>query len=216
MLEVRVDTSRFNSTFAEFTQFNKRNPVDLANKNAYEVAKIATKTTKFVPKEAIRASLNAPSRVSPSMRICEVLANKIRVSKGEKALVRNKLKVAGNKYVTKKASSSKFLIAGNIPAIKALAPLVKVKSSYGVTAYAAGRPKGGAKSATGDWNAKSAIWNSVLGGYKKWAGAPGRNIAKVQRIIRDGYQAALNTKEADMRVYIDRKMNEAIQKFNRS
>ncbi len=218
-MSVNVDTSHFDSTFKTYVQLNKRALGDLINKVGYEVGKLCGSKTASVPKETIRNNLQQPSRISPTMTIAEVIANKIRITAGQEALYGSKLRTAGLKYARLRARSSNFLRSGFIPGVRAFEKVVKDKSARsinGVRAY--GQPKGGAEvAAVGSaWTPKGSIWNAVLGGVKKWFGAPGRNTGKVQDILSKGVQEALNTKEADMMKYIEPRLNRLIQDFNKA
>lgn len=206
------------SNLNDYVRFNKRAIPDILNKLDFEVAKLSTKTTPFASKDVIKGSLQAASRISPTLRLGELLANKVRQGNGETWLAGSKLRTAGNQYIRRKASGSKLLISGFIPAIKTLAPVVSNKgSSPNISGVLVGKVKGGATPAatfmTG-FDSKATLYNAVQGGFKRWYNAPARNISKVQSFIEIGVKGALARKNEDMRIYVERKMNEGIHKFN--
>lgn len=219
MLGLKVNTSRFDSTFKEYIVLSKRLLPDIINKMGYEISKLCVAKTPPADKNEIKASLHKASRVAPSMTIAEVISNKIRTSRGQAPLVGQKLLQAGLKYENKRARSTNFLRAGFLPPVAKFTRVVKDKSVTTMSgAKQFGMPKGGATVANSlnGVSAKASLWNSVLGGVKKWTGAPLRNIAKVQARLVKGIQTALNTKEADMRPYIEKKWGQLNQKFNKA
>lgn len=223
MLEItNVDTKHFDETFKELVLYNKRSIPEIIDRNAYFVARDWVRLTVATPKDRIKSDLGKPSRVSPTLSIGELLANKVRTSAGQKGLYGNKLRIAGNKYARQRSLAANFLRSGGIPAIKELEKFVPKKGgapSYPSAVKVSGRPKGGGVGAPlngGSWLAKASIWNAVQGGFKKWAGAPGRNIFKVQTILINGLQAAVNNQESKNREYIEKKINAGVQQFNKS
>lgn len=216
---VTVDDASFQQTWKEYLRLNKRAIPELANKLGYEVSKLCVAKTASVPRDQIRASLQQPSRVSPTMTVGQVIANKMSIAKGEGGLKGAALASAGKKLEAFRARTGNFARSGFIPGVRAFSQIVKDKSPRsvnGVKTY--GSAKGGADVANSfeAWQAKASVWNSVLGGVKKWFGAPARSIAKLQAIIIKGVQAALNTKEADMKVYIERKHNQILRKVSKA
>lgn len=216
---VIFDDASFQGTFKEYLRLNKRAIPELTNKIGFEVSKLCVVKTASVPKEQIRASLQQPSKVSPTMTVGEVIANKMSIAKGEGALHGSALATAGKKVEAFRARTGNFGRAGFIPGVRRFSEKVKDKSPRSVSGVRTfGSTKGGADVATAieSWNATASIWNSVLGGVKKWFGAPARNIAKLQAVIIKGVQAALNTKEADMKLYIEKKHNQILQKVSKA
>lgn len=219
METVRVDKSNFDRTFAEYVRWNKRAIPELVNKQAFEVAKLCVRKVVASSRASIKSKLQAASRVSPSLNVSELIVNKIRVAQGLPSLQQMELKAAGIEYVRKKMNTANFLRAGYIPAVNALDPKVKDKGANRVSGVKAfGMAKGGATAAPIEsWTPSATIWNAVQGGKGQiWQGAPTVNVSKVQNIIRRGLQDALNAKEADMQIYIEKKFNEAIRKYNNS
>lgn len=217
--DVKFDDASFQNTMRQYSTLNKRAFPEIANKTGFEVSKLCVAKTASVPKDQIRASLQQPSNISPTMTVGEVIANKMSVAKGEGGLKGSALRSAAKKLEAFRARTANFARSGFIPGVRAFSQKVKDKSPRsvnGVKTYGIEKGGGSVASESQGWMASASIWNSVLGGVKKWFGAPARNLGKLRAVIVKGVQSALNTKEADMRVYIERKLNEILKSVSKA
>jgi len=208
-MTVKVDTSSFDRAYRDYVSFSKKSLPEIANKVAFEVAKISTTTTKITPKEQIASELNkAGNNGAP---IAALIVNRDRKAKGKKGLFGERMQKAMETLIKKRQRGSKFVASGWIAAVKAMAPFVRAKGGAPMPTGKAKSSLGGAQGARNVMDRVSAsIWNNVLGG--KGAGS---KPARVTEVEKQGLAKAISLKQADMLVYIQRKLNEGAQRFNR-
>jgi len=210
-LNIKVDSRSFDKAYADYIQFSKKSIEEIANKIVFEVAKIATTTTKTTPKEQIATELDNTSSVSGTASLAEILVNRNRGLKGKKGLYGALLASAADKLIKKRQRSAKFVASGWIAAVRAISRYIKAKGG-------APMPTGKAKSSLGGalgarniaGKASASIWNNVLGGK-----GPGSKPQRVTQVEIEGLEKAIRIKTADMEVYINRKLSEGAQRFNR-
>lgn len=209
-MHIQVDSRDFQRAYKDYVAFSRKSLEEIANKTVFEVAKLATTTTKIVPKEQIESDLRQTADGTAPLAALIVNAN--RKAKGKKGLYGDVMARAVESLIKKRMRASKFVASGWIAAVKAIAPFVKQKSSG--TPMPMGKTKsnlGGALPARNVANKASAvIWNSVFGGKNK-----NSEPARVTQVELEGLEKAIKRKTADMYTYINRKLAEGAQRFNR-
>jgi hypothetical protein len=209
-LNIKVDSNSFDKAYKDYIGFSKKSLEDIANKTVFEIAKIATTTTKTTPKEQIASELRQGAN-SYNAPLAAILVNKQRGNKGKKGLFGPVMAKAVESLIKRRQRTAKFVAAGWIAAVRAIAPFVKDKTG---ALMPVGKPKsslGGALPARNINNKASAvIWNNVFGGKGK-----GSKPARVTAVELDGLTKAVNIKVKDMYVYINRKLSEGARRFNR-
>ncbi len=138
--------------------------------------------------------MEAPSKRYPNTKLAYVLVNWQRRKKGLTGLSGQDMEKAAAKLIRYRQSHVNFLRAGNIPAIKRLASLVKSKKGPRVEAATRrkGRDFGGATPAQGNlanWDVFTLIWNSATGI---------KQIPKTLQYIQEGYQAGIDIETQHM------------------
>lgn len=216
--EPKFDTSRFDRNFPLMLQTTKRTWEESRLRSAYFFSKRALKMTPATSKDTIRTNLVSPTRISPTLKVQELIANKIRQNKGMPWLNGNKLRIQGNKYGRKAVTGSGVVRVGWLNPIKKLAQYVPNKSGAASTPAGVkqvGTEKGGASISLTPWNPKISVWNSYQGSKPKWNGRK-RTTSKVQSIIIKYAQQALDYITAQDIAYLKRKLGEGFEQFNRA
>jgi hypothetical protein len=215
--DVKLDTRAFDRAFAEYLKFNKRAIPEIANTKVYFVARNAVNTTLAASKDEVRQDLLKASATAPGAPLAAVLVQKARANKGKtkgsrKGLSGVKMAEAIERFIKQRQNTVNFLRAGWIAAIKAVEPFIPKKG--GAPKYkkvkTKGVLKGGGKTAKENpfWKATAEIWNSVQGGMKP--------SPKVQALLMQGLNQAIALEVTSMEQYIQKKLGEGIQQFNRS
>jgi hypothetical protein len=208
-VKITVDTRDFDKAYNQYVALSKKMPADICNKTAYEVAKLSVARTKTTPKEQIAAELSVSGKGGAPL--AALIVNAKRGKQGKKGLNGIAMAKAVATLIKRRMRTSKFIAAGWLAAVKAIAPHVSGKK--GVTPSGKTKAKlGGAKAAKqqSDNKAETSIWNNVFGGKGK-----NSKPDRVTQIEKEGLQRAIQEKTADMYVYINRKLAEAARAFNR-
>jgi hypothetical protein len=206
----------------------QRSLAEVCNKKAAMIAIQALNNTRKASRASIEASLGQLTTVTRTTKagktaksrrlslvqaqqvnapLAALLVNKRRAALGEPGLRGAAMTKGIRKFLSRRFSSIGFLASGWLPAIKALSAVLKerfaVSRDKGVKQY--GRRKGGAQSAKDGWNPVATIWNAVQGS--------GSANAKVNQIISDGVQKALNAEAASMDAYVETKLRKDAASF---
>ncbi len=220
MLDIQVDTREFNKAWREYQTFNKRALPTIVNMKTYFIARNAVNTTPAVDKAIIEAQLRSVSSRHSPAPLGAILINKMRGSKGEKGLFGKRMASELNKFIRIRNRSINFLRSGWISAIKAIEPFIEKKSGPPYKkSKILGQHKGGAKAAVKsmtNWMCKASIWNSVVGGKKNHGLDKKNDYNKVKKILTLGLQLAINKEVASMKQYVEKKLKEGADKFNRT
>ena len=216
MIKIKLDTKEFDKALEEYIQFSKKAPSEIINSKLFFIARQATFTTKAADKNAIRAELEAPSRVNPNISLAIVLSQKREMAKNGQGLPTNKIASAVRKFIGARTRSVNFLRSGWIPGIRILENALKrgditfarrfaPQQNRAVKEY--GETKGNATYARPNIDRPyGEIENQVQGSS---------NSDKVHEIISNGLDIAVAKEVASMRQYIERKYDERIRKFNK-
>lgn len=228
-VKFNVDLTGFNRAFEEYIQFNRRAMSEIVNTKAYYIARNAVNMTDAVDRGKIESELRAPARDYPRAPLGAILVakqqNRERYSKktgkrlkDKRGLVGSNMNTAINKLIRLRQNTTNFLRAGWIPAIRDMERFVTSRTgpSY-KKVKTKGQDKGGAKGAPkqGLWKTQASVWNSVVGGDKKPNLETKGSPDKVQRILERGLQKAINKEEASMQAYVEKKLQEGANRFNR-
>ena len=221
-VKVTVDTSAFDKTFAEYMQFNKRQPAEIVNAKLYFIALNALSTTKNVDGGKIRAEMNQPSKNNPKVTLGELLTIinlKKRNKMPKKSSTYNK-NIANNieKFIKNRISHINFLRSGWLPAIKKL-DFWNRKGDINFSKRFAPKKPAGIKQIGKDKGdvfpakleqaiARGTIINSV--GISGKAATP-----TVQPILQAGLDAAIQKEVASMKIYIEKKYQQQHDKMKR-
>ncbi|SRR6266568_9293321 len=216
-VNIKVDLRGFNKAFKEYMEFNKRALPEIVNTKAYFIARNALGTTKAADKEHIREQLEAPSRNYPNAPLAAIIVNAQRQAtgknaRGRKGLYGERMRRAIDRLIRIRQSHVNFVRAGWKTAMKQLAPYVRSKAGQAqIPLGIKERPMlGGSKHAPeSSWLPKASIWNSARD-------KTGKGTEKIQTIIIEGLQEAVNKEVRSMKQYIERKLNEGIKRFNRA
>lgn len=215
-MDAHLDTKEFDRVLAAYKQFTKRSVAEICNAKAYFVAKQAILDTVKSDKTKITNELNSPSKIAPNVPLAAIIVNKRAKAAGKSGLFGNAMKSAIKKLIGARNRSINFLRSGWIPAIKLLDYHLKSgdisfsrrympKSDNKTKQY--GQPKGSAIYARKNTEKTFAqITNSVSGGKHN------SDNSQVNPLILQGLQKAINKEVASMRIYIERKYNEFLNK----
>ena len=202
---IKVDDRAFQKAYADYVSFSKKSLEDIANKTVYEIAKLATKTTKFADKEKIGSDLR---QARGGATLAEMIVASNRRKAGLKGLAGQQMEKAVETFIKKRQRTAKFILAGWIAAVKSIAPYVSQKSGGIVTGQRIKNWLGGSQAAKeSGYRATAVIWNSVMGGKRA-----GGNSAQVTQVQQEGLNKAVAAKRNDMLVYINRKLDEGAKR----
>ena len=207
MITVNVDTREFDRTFKQYMSYSKRSFAEACNQHAYYIARDAVLLTTGADKNVIRAKMEGPSASYPSAPLVAILVNSQLGKQGKKGLTGAKMTQAMERFIKKTQSHVNFVKSGWLPAIKILASVVPKKGGSKIPRGTdkAGRNFGGATKATeATFSPIAWIWNSI---------SPTRNKSTVQKIVEEGAQKAMKMETNSMKIYIERKQQEASRKF---
>lgn len=208
-LNIKVDSKSFDKAYKDYIAFSKKSVEEIANKTVFEVAKLATTTTKTTPKEQIASELK--QTVKNGAPLAALIVNRDRKAKGRRGLYGPSMAKAVDSLIKRRQRTAKFVAAGWIAAVRAIAPFVRQKAGSPMPTGKAKSSLGGALPARNvAGKASSVIWNSVFGGKGKDS-----KPQKVTDVELQGLEQAVRRKTADMLVYINRKLKEGAERFNR-
>jgi hypothetical protein len=209
MVGIKVDTSAFDRAFKEYLNYNKRSLAEIVNTKAYFIARNAIGDTKAADKGKIEKELMGPSKDYPKAPLAAIIINSQR-GKGN-GLSGAKMKAAVEKLIRARKAHVNFVRSGWKTAMKQLASAVP--SKRGQRPVPAGvrdrRFTGGAKAAKANWFAIASIWNSARD-------KTGKGTAKIQQILQDGAQKAIDRETASMKEYVMKKLQEHVKRFNKA
>lgn len=221
MIKITLDTTNFTKTFNEYLKFQKRLPSDSVNASLYFIARNATQTTKSSSKTKIDNELRGPAKngVEP---LAAVLINSQLGKKGMKGLTGVKMARAVEKLIKARVKSVNYIRSGWKNAINILESYLRSTNEFSFvrrnsslnskadneTMKKIVSPNSGtAKVARIDMGTRAygEIQNNVYGDGKD-------GLSEVKAA---GLQKAIDQEEKSKRIYIERKINEQHQKFNR-
>lgn len=215
--KITVDTREFNRVFKQYMELTKKDLKDIVNTKAYFIARNAVQLTDTVATKKVEEELRKPSNTNVNAPVAAIIVQKNKKAKGEYGVYGARMTTEINKLIRIRKRTVNFLKAGWIPAIKALEVIVPSKSgpSYRKP-LVKGKPKGGGIPARSNtWSPVATIWNEVLGGIAKHGLNKTRNVSKVQSIISQGLQKAINKEIASMRQYVEKKLQQTANRINR-
>lgn len=207
MVEIKIDTSKFDKALQEYMKYSSRSFVDAVNTHAYFIARNACSTTHAAEASKIKSDLEAMSKSYPNAPLAAILINRDLKKKGKKGLYGEKMKNAIEKFIRIRQSHRNFLRAGWLPAVKLLASFVPNKkggSKIPANTDKNGRDFGGAIPAQKSSlfsNPIAKIWNTTAGDPKSIG------------YVEEGLQKAMDMEVESMKGYIYRKQEEASKKF---
>lgn len=218
MMKVTMDTKAFDRAMDEYMKFTKKSVSEVVNAKAWFIARNAVLMTDKTMVNKIDAELNAQSREYPPVPLAAIIINSRAKGKGMRGLSGAKMAKAVKEMINARHKAVNFLRSGWLPAIRILEMAVKrgdinfskryaPKKDSTVKQY--GKDKGSAIWAKPNYQRVFAeIENAVEGGNR------GRN-GRVTNILTSGLDKAIKAEIASMRVYVERKMNPATDKFNK-
>ena len=209
MLTFKMDTTEFDKVFKEYSNYSKRSFAESCNQHAFYIARNAVNVTKAADKNTISSKLSSPARKYPGAPLAAILVNAELGNKGKKGLSGPKMATAISKYIKRMQSHVNFVRSGWIPAIKKLRFVVPNKGGTPIPSGTdkPGRNFGGAQPAIAGLNPTAYIWNSIWGSKKNKAGSSD----KIEKILQEGAQKAVDMETQSMRDYIVRKQKEIIK-----
>jgi hypothetical protein len=216
-MNVTVDTRAFDAALKKYMEFNKKAIPEIINTKAYFVARNAVTATETTDAAKIEQQLRATAN-SHSAPLGAILVNLRQRSKGLQGLNGSKMATAVNKLIRARKRTVNFLRAGWIPAIQKVGLfLPKKPAAVSKKVKTFGAPQGGASGAnpTRNWRCFAEIWNDVTGGDKDDGTQSNGNPTKVASIIEAGLQKAIDKETRSMQAYVEKKLNEGIDRFNK-
>jgi hypothetical protein len=220
MVNISVDTKAFDKAMDEYMAFTKKSVAEVINAKAFFIARNAVLFTDKTPPTKIESELNAQSRDYAPTPLSVVIINSRQKKKGEKGLTGRKMGQAIKKMLAARRRAVNFLRSGWLPAIRILETAMKRGDIKFAKRYA---PKNDSTVKQYGQDKGSAIWakpnlertyaqieNAVQG-----EGRGKVNTGRVQSIITKGLDKAIKAEIASMKVYVERKMNPATDKFNK-
>jgi hypothetical protein len=204
-----INLTDFNRALSQFMAYTKKDATQVVNEINYKVVTSAIYATFKTNKERIKNDLEQPSRMYKGLTVGEAIVVNGEQKKHNKRFTRPKLNSAVKRMIGARTRAIGSLRAPWVPSVRKLAPVVKKKFSAGLGRLQKGRDKGGAAPARNNesgYKAVSSSWNDFNAG--------GDPVA--QNHMRRGLQQAIDDKTADLMVYVRRKVQENIDRFNRA
>jgi hypothetical protein len=222
MVKIAVDTKNFDMVLKEYMTFSKRSVADIINAKLYYIARNATMTTKHSDKGKIRSELEGPSHDYPSAPLGAIIINAQLGAKGEKGKQGAKMAKALEGLIKKRGSYINFVRSGWKNAIQEIEKYLKNKGEFRfVSRWAQNAPvnKETMKKKTTP-NMGMAITAKIERGPRVWGEIQNNVTGKEAKpsmdlIKKEGLQKAVDKETASMRIYIERKLNDGAQRFNR-
>ena len=221
MINVRVDTKAFDKAMAEYMQFTKKSVAEVINAKCFFIARNAVLFTEKTPPTKIDSELNAVSKEYPPAPLSVVIINSRQKKKGEKGLTGRKMGRAVKKMIAARRKAINFLRSGWLPAIRILETAMKrgdikfakryaPKNDSSVKQY--GQDKGSAIWAKSNLERTFAQIENAVRGENKHSGTMS---GRVHSILTSGLDKAVKAEIASIKIYVERKLNPEINKFNR-
>ena len=199
----------FQSVLREYMKRTKRTLPTILNTKGYYIATFARFHTEKVAAKDIRQELSAPSKLSPTLTVAEVIALKRLRAKKQK-IGPGDLKAAAKALTAARLRSRGFLASGWLSSIKSLSPYAKQKSrapKFSISkSRQFGRPKGYGIPARESWNPTSEIANTADSKHDK-TGA----------LIKYGqppFERAWADEIRSMRVFIEQEIQKENERVN--
>lgn len=203
MVNVTVDTRRFDRDLELYLKHTSKTIVDAVNFKLYDAARAAIKGTEAAKKPKIKESLEAISTKYPNRTVAQMIVIEAHHQDGTEI---KDFEQEAKKLIKTRQSHTAFTKAGWIPALKQL--LSYVGKSFATVSGTVKPAYGGAEPArTTGGKVVGSVFNDVLGTG---------NYAFVDAIKRKGSQAALDKVSLDMEQYLSKKLDIPIAQFNSS
>ena len=198
MLNVDIDMTEFNRTFAEYMKYTNKTAASALNTKMVYILQGAIRKTKKASALAIRSQLNAGF---PSMK--ERIVMKLAKEHGEK-ISKREVRLRAKRLLGAKIRSIGFVLSGWLPAMKKTLPYSEKKSV--IVPSQRGKDKGGAKPAplSGSTYCSAESWNEVSGNPPS---------AFVQQVKMDGVAKSFAKEIASMVTYLEKKWKDGGKQF---
>lgn len=218
---LKINGAEFQATLREYMAVTKRSLAYVLNQKGFSVAIAASKLTAKADKAKIASDLNAAGQGGAP--IAALIINKAlkeggargkRISKivGEpmgRGLFGAKMKEAVRKFIASRRASSAFLRSGWLPGVAVFAKAIgKSPAKNAARAFEKRKYLGSAAQAKPGINPVASFWNTAAAPEESKTGE-GKSNAE------EGLAEALAQQTADMRVYIERKMQRDADKLMR-
>lgn len=222
MINVQVDTKAFDKALDEYMKFTKKSVADVINAKAYYIARNAVLFTHKASASKIETDLNESSRDFPDVPLAAIIINSRLKKQGKKGLSGRKMAQAVKKMINARKKAVNFLRSGWLPAIRILETFMKRGDSNNLKYVRRYAPKTDSTVKQYGQDKGTAIWakphlertftvieNAVQGGKDS------NKNGNVHNFIVSGLEKGVKAEIASMRLYVERKMNPEIDKFNR-
>lgn len=239
---IKVDTTNFERTLAEYMMYSRRTLVEAINEKAFFIARHAVHQTKKASERDIRTLFGQSIQLRPKQRgsgwmrgkksqtstfntkgdrvdapLFPVIINKRR-GKG-RGLYGKAMQVAAQRAFNARIRSIAFIRSGWLPAIRHLEQFSKYKRGAppvgGGDAREYGKPKGGAEEAKPGDVVAARIWNDVGSQASRSKNVDmQKRIAAVVQWGSRGLNAAFALEVSSMNDYLERKMKVDADRFN--
>ena len=222
MVKIKIDTRDFDKALAEYMTFSKKSVADIINTKLYYIARNATMTTQKSDPAKIRGELEGPSRSYPSAPLGAIIVNKQLKLAGKKGKSGDGMIKAMEGLIKKRISYINFVRSGWKNAIKQIEAYLKTTGEYRfANRWSQNAPfdRGAMKKKTIPSMGKAIVarierigrvYGEIQNNVSGKDGKP-----SITPIKQEGLQKAVDKETASMRVYIERKLNDGAQRFNR-
>lgn len=199
-----VDTSSFDKALREYMKYTRKDLAKVVNQKSYWIARNAVYMTKRMTAAAIRNELDSPSRINPQLTVAEALIVNSERKKGNR-LTDAELNAAVKRLRAARARSAGYLRSGWLQSVKAMSPHAEKKTPTFIENQARAE-LGGALAAVPNNQMKyrSSIWTNVK--------SPNN---KTNAVLQEGIRLAMAREAQSMMTYVNRKLQQGADKFNR-
>lgn len=219
MIRATLDTRNFDKAMSEYAKFTSKAPDDMINSTLYFISRNASRTTKHSDKGKIRSELEGPAKIGGVLG--GILVNAKLGKQNIKGLYGPKMKREVEKLIRKRNSSLNYVRAGWKNAIKSLEAELRRSGELNRARRSMGGFSSEDNAAIRKKMPADSGFASVARGNRQTAigeianNAGTKDTSSLTEIKTRGLQNAINQEEQSKWRYIEKKMNEAADKFNR-
>jgi hypothetical protein len=229
-VSIRIDTTRLNSAIREYMNHTKKDLAEVVNTKAFFIALKALRYTPAAKEARISAELfrTVPAKVlkrrygrvsakgQAPVRLIYLIVNARQRQAGRKGLKGAAMADAAQKIIGARMASVGFEKAGWVWALRDLAPFVPSAARYAQRhdIRLSSTPLGLAIGAQPGLNVSALIANRAFPRRRK--NTKGLNIVRLESILRNSLQRAVDEEAADTVKYIERKFDERAKEFARA
>jgi hypothetical protein len=227
---IRIDTTKLNAAIREYMSFTKKDLAEVINTKAFFIALKALQYTPAAKQARIQAELyrTVPAKVikrrygrvsakgAPPVRLIYLIVNARQRQAGRKGLKGSAMAEAAQKIIGARMASVGFEKAGWVWALRDLAPFVPSATRYAQRhdIRLSSTPLGLGIGAQPGLNIGALIANRAFPRRRKQT--KGLNVVRLESIMRNSLQRAVDEEAASTVAYIQRKFDERAKEVGRA